>query len=421
MVAALPLAFLWALAPLWAAHCGAATVPSDLTLADALRAAADHNPALRASAFDLRAIEGRRQQAGTRSNPELSLELENFGGSGEVSGTDALESTLALSQLIELGGKRRLRIAATDSELDVARIEQAIQRLDIQAEVARRFIRVVADQEQLSVARRSSELTRDWLAAITQRVDAARSPVAERSRASIASGRAELEEAQASRALETSRRALAATWGETEAHFSTAHVDLQRLPPVETFEVLVGRLPSNPDLARYLSELRLRDSELRLARATRSPDLTLGGGIRRFEATGDNAFVLSFSMPLPLVDRREGAIAEARARLDKVSVAQEAALLDANSRLFELYQQLLQSRAEAEALQQKLIPLAREALTQTVSGYERGRFSYLEVTEAQRELIDLHRARIEATASYHLVLNEIERLTSEPLVVPMQP
>ena len=94
MVVALPLAFLWALAPLWAAHCGAATVPSDLTLADALRAAADHNPALRASAFDLRAIEGRRQQAGTRSNPELSLELENFGGSGEVSGTDALESTL---------------------------------------------------------------------------------------------------------------------------------------------------------------------------------------------------------------------------------------------------------------------------------------------------------------------------------------
>src|SRR5688500_2502410 len=82
MVAALPLAFLWALAPPWAAHCNAATVSSDLTLADALRAAADHNPALRAGAFDLRALEGRRQQAGARSNPELSLELDNFGGSG---------------------------------------------------------------------------------------------------------------------------------------------------------------------------------------------------------------------------------------------------------------------------------------------------------------------------------------------------
>ena len=147
----------------------------------------------------------------------------------------------------------------------------------------------------------------------------------------------------------------------------------------------------------------------------------MAAGVRRFEETGDNALVLSFSVPLALADRNQGAIAESRARLDKVAVEREAALLDAQTRLFEFYQELLQARAEVEALQAQLIPQANEALAQTENGYERGRFSYLEVTEARRELIELQRAQIEAAASYHLVLNEIERLTNEPLAVPAGP
>ena len=411
------LALAWAPAP----YAEAATVPQDVTLADALRAAAEHNPALRGSAFDVLALEGRKRQARARPNPELTLELENFAGSGELSGTDALESTLALSQLIELGDKRSSRVSLVESELDVVRLEIDIRRLDLQAEVARRFIRLVADQEQLALARRATQLTHDFYAGVSRRVKAARSPVAEESRASIARARAELEEAHAKRTLEASRRSLAATWGESSAEFSAARADLQRLPPTADFETLAARLALNPDLARYLSEQRLRDSELRLARAARRSDLTVAAGIRRFEETGDNALVLSFSVPLALADRNQGAIAESRARLDKVAVEREAALLDAQTRLFEFYQELLQARAEAEALQAQLIPKASEALAQTESGYERGRFSYLEVTEARRELIELQRAQIEAAASYHLVLNEIERLTNEPVAVPAGP
>ena len=126
--------------------------------------------------------------------------------------------------------------------------------------------------------------------------------------------------------------------------------------PTEDFETLAARVALNPDLARYLSEQRLRDSELRLAREARRSDLTVAAGVRRFEETGDNALVLSFSVPLALADRNQGAIAESRARLDKVAVEREAALLDAQTRLFEFYQELLQARAEVEALQALLIP-----------------------------------------------------------------
>jgi cobalt-zinc-cadmium efflux system outer membrane protein len=385
-----------------------------LTLADALRAASSNNPALRGEPFELQALEGRRQQAGARPNPELDLELENFAGSGAFSGTDQLEATLALSQLIELGGKRDARTALATGEYDLLRADQAVRRLDVQAEVARRFLAVVSGQERLALARRTSELSAEVHAGIRKRVEAARSPVAEASRANIARIRAGIEVSDAERRLESSRLALAATWGASEPGFGMARGDLLAFPAVAGFDALAAKLEQNPDQLRYLSEERLREAELRLAQATKAPDITLGAGVRRLEESGDNALVMSFSVPLPVANRNAGAIAESQARLAQLPYQREAALLDARTRLFAFYQELEQSRAEAQALEAELVPQARQALAQTREGFERGRFSYLEVAAAQGELLDLELARIEAASSFHLLLIEIERLTSQP-------
>lgn len=402
-----------AAATAWAAE----VVPpqAELTLADALRAASTNNPALRGAPFELQALEGRREQASARPNPELELEFENFAGSGDMSGTDALESTLALSQLIELGGRRNARIALATSEYDLLRAEQDVRRIDIQAEVARRFLDVVADQERLTLARRTAQLATEVHAGVQRRVDAARSPIAEASRADIARIRAELDVSDTERQLESSRHALAASWGAARADFSVARADLKQFPDVGGFDALASQLEENPDQLRFLSEQRLREAELRLAQQTKTPGFTVGAGVRRFEETGDNAFVLSFSIPLAIANRNAGAIAESQARIAALPYARDAALLEVRTRLFALYQDLQQARIEAMALDTQLVPRARDALEQTRAGFDRGRFSYLEVAEAQRELLELELARIEAATTFHLLLIEIERLTRQPL------
>ena len=106
----------------------------------------------------------------------------------------------------------------------------------------------------------------------------------------------------------------------------------------------------------------LREAELRLAQATKTLDFTIGAGVRRFEETGDNALVLSFSVPLPIANRNAGAIAESQARIAALPYQREAALLEIRTRLFALYQELQQTRTEATALDTELVPLAREAL-----------------------------------------------------------
>jgi cobalt-zinc-cadmium efflux system outer membrane protein len=388
----------------------------DLTLTDAIAAAMQRNPSLQNADFEIRAADARITQAQLRPNPELGVTLENFGGSGNLRGTDSLESTLTLSQVIELGGKRSRRVDAARYGRDSASIEREAAQLDVLAEVTRRFIDVTEQQEQLLLTRKATELAEKTLSAISARVDAARAPLAEKSRAAIALGRARLAQQQAEQSLLTAHHRLAALWGSTEPRFGDAKTDMFDLPPVASFENLIVRLQSSPDFLRFASESRLRDAEWQLAMAQAKSDVTVGAGFRRFEETGDHGFVVNFSMPLPLANRNQGAIREAAIRRDQVEVQQQAAFITTQANLFEFYQQLQLARAEVTGLHTQLIPQAETALKQTREGYERGRFSYLELADAQRELLDLQRTVVAAAATYHRVLAEIERLTNTPLI-----
>ena len=96
----------------------AVSTSGDLTLRNAIAAALLSNPALRAAAWEPRLAEANRLQAGLSPNPEIGLELENFAGTGALGGTGALETTLVLSQLIELGGKKARRYRACRQRVD---------------------------------------------------------------------------------------------------------------------------------------------------------------------------------------------------------------------------------------------------------------------------------------------------------------
>src|SRR5262245_33663277 len=93
--------------------------PAPLTLAGAVALGLERNPDLVATRYELTAVQGRITQAGLRPNPQLDVELENFAGTGSVKGFDALETTLSLSQVLELGDKRKLRVGVAEADRDV--------------------------------------------------------------------------------------------------------------------------------------------------------------------------------------------------------------------------------------------------------------------------------------------------------------
>ena len=382
-----------------------------LTLAEAMRRAESRHPLFASQRAQIAAAAARRVTAGMRPAPELGVEVEDAFGTGELDGFSAAQTTLSISQLIERGGVADRRVDAARAEIDQIDTQARIAQLDLRAEVARRFVHVLSDQGQLGITQEATRLAQSTLDEVQRRVQAARSPLAELSRAKVSLERAQLDEEHAEHELLSSRRHLAAATGSVEADFGSAIGDLLTLPDIDDFETLMARMLATPDALRFVSEARLRESELRLAQSRRAAPLRVGTGMRRLESSDDVGLVFSLSMPLFASTRERGAIAEAEARVAQIEPDRERAWLLAQAQLYELYQELHHAGIEVQSQGERVIPLIQQALDQTQYAYERGRYSLLELREAQTEWATQRRRLITAAAEYHAHLIEIQRLT----------
>lgn len=384
---------------------------AELTLREAVVLTSERNPQLRAFGFESEAM---RQHGLVRAMaPPLSVDvqLENFAGSGEVSGVKALETTLQLSKVVELGGKAQRRSELGAAELESLAGRQAALRADLAAETARRFVHVLADQAQLDVRSRASVLAERARDAVEARIREGAISSVFLHRAEIELARARIEQEHAEHELAASRTALAVMWGDEEARFERAVGDLFEFPDIEPLERYVARLDGNPDLLQFAAEQRAIDARQRLAESARAPNVTFSAGVRRLEASDDQAFVAGFSVPFGARKRTVPELRAAAAERERLSFNAAAHRLDLHARLFGFYQEILHARMEANVLRTDIRPQAQRMVETTTEGYRQGRYSLVELIDAQRSLLEIERDAVRAAREFHANLIEIERAT----------
>lgn len=394
-----------------------ASIPaSSITLQDAVNRSLERNLDLKASAYELDAQQGRLRQARARPSPEIGLLVENALGTGHHSSFDAAETTLSLGFAIEHGARER-RGALAEAGVALVTTEISIQRLDVAAETARRFVTVLAAQHTLIDARVATKLVEETLSAVQLRVRAAKVPEAEEARAQAQLARIRLDEEHAEHELASARRHLAALWGSIEPDFGDVRGDLLSLPTLEPIEAVRARLKNNTDIERLLSEKRVREAEVRVAEMRRRPAWQVTAGVRRFETTDDHAFIVGLSVPIPSGDQARGAMAEALAQSAYTDAKADALRVRLDAEVFALYQDLNHAYTEVDTLRKDVLPRIETAAEQSRYAYERGRYGYIEWVAAQRELLELRRALLDASADVHRYRIEIERLTGAALGV----
>jgi outer membrane protein, heavy metal efflux system len=389
----------------------AAGIAAELTLREALALTQERNPALAAFTHESEAL---RQSALARTfSPPLSLEsdFENFAGSGNFSGTQSLEATVQLSKVVELGGKRQWRENLGAAELDRATARQQSTRADILALTAQRFLHVLSDQAQLEVTRRATGLAERARGVVQARIREGAISTVYLNRAEIELARARIAEEHAEHELAASRVALAILWADTTPGFERAGGDLFALPALEPLDQYLARLERNPELVAFATAERVLDARRRLAEAGRTPDLTLSAGVRHLQGFGENALVAGFSIP---IGTRARALPEVRATTAegaKLALDGATRRLELHSVLFGLYQEALHARTEANALHAEIRPQAQKMVETTSDGYAQGRYSLVELIDAQQALIEVERDSIRAALEFHNNLVEIERVT----------
>lgn len=407
-----------ALAALVVALCAAlpALGADRLSLDDAFDRVARSHPDLRLFGPRTHGLTAELDRASLRPALVAGASVENAFGTGEASGLDVAELTLTLASVLERGGKLDARRTLAQSRIDALAVEREARRLDLLAEVARRYLAMVAAQQQREIARLDIGQRQRTVAAARHRLQAGASPESVVLTAQAALARAELDRARAEQRFVAARQHLAALWGERDPDFEIVANDPLALPQIAEFAELGSLLERTPELAQFAGERRIREARLQLARSERVADLDWQVGARRLQVSDDFALVGSVSMPLDAGRRAEPGIRVAEAELAALEIEREAKGLSLYSTLAEAHGRYRTAQLEVQRLRDDVLPKLGKAEAAAERAYRAGAITYLEWSQLQSERTATRKQQLEAALEAQRALIEIQRLTGQAFV-----
>jgi len=385
-----------------------------LVLSQALALALTQNPELSAFSWESRAQEAATLQAGLFPNPTFNANAANFGNQ-LIKDFDGDVVTLELSQLIELGGKRTARIEAAALTKQLADWDYEAKRADILTQVTQAFIDVLTAQQRLALTQQTHELANQTTVTTTARVQAGKVSPVEETKAKVARASVQIELMRAQKELEAARKRLAAGWGSTTPRFQAVSGNLESIQTPASLDSLAQRLSKNPDLARWATEITQRQAIITMEKSKAIPDVTATVGASKYLMPNDYALVVGFSMPLPIFDRNQGRIQEAEHRLTKAEEELRSTEIRIATALNTAYQALDTAHDEIITLQQDILPGAQSAYDAAREGYRLGKFSFMDVLDAQRTLFGAKNQYLLALAEYHKSVANVERLVGSSM------
>lgn len=385
-----------------------------LAMRDALARAVATSPRLTAAERDVGIATGQRIQAGTLLNPELSYEQDDSFGTGKYRGTKSAETTLQISQAFEWFGKRDARIAAGQAGVEVAAIQRTAVRLEVLSETAIAFLNVLGTQRRIQILDEQVAAIDKLTPLLQRRVEAGASSPAETGRAEVASALVKADRERVRATLSSARRELAVLLGDTTPKFASVsgRLDATGRPP--RFQSVVAAIEANPQLVRWTAVYAQRNAELLIARLKPYPDVRLSAGWRHFNETNDDAVRLTLSLPIPVFDQNQGNILSAQENLAKTRAEREANRNTLTVIAGRAYDSLQGSLSELGILRNTAIPKAQQAAEAISQGYGEGRFTLLEVLDAQANLAQARLREQEALQNFHIAVATIEGLVGNP-------
>lgn len=380
--------------------------PEPLQLEQAIRYAIEHNPTLAAARREVSATEGQVLQGSLRPNPEFNYQADDLSRAGRT-------STAEVGVPFETGGKREARVRSAGLGREVALADLGSAELRLRSAVIAAFFDVLAAQELRATAEESVRLAQRATDIAAKRVAAGKISPVEETRARVAEAGARVTLNQSESELRNSRRRLASLWGNTAPSFTEASGDVEQLPVAPATDLILGRLESAPQLRRAQRELERRKSLVTLEQARSVPDFTVSLGVKRnLELPGEQALV-ALKVPLPIFNRNQGNLQEALRREDKAAEELQATQTALSATALQALENVNARRRDADLLRQEVLPGARSTYEAATIGFENGKFSFLEVLDAQRTLIAAKSQYLIALANFHRAQAELESLIGD--------
>jgi cobalt-zinc-cadmium efflux system outer membrane protein len=351
--------------------------------------------------------------AGARPNPSLGVTPQFVTNS--PSGVSPWIFTLSLGIPIETAGKRGYRIRRAEHLSRAALWNMATVAWTVRSRLRKSLLELYAFRQKETLLRKQAKIKEDIVQLLQKRLDCGQisRPVLTQAQITLDQNRLSYGEAQKQAAASHLR--LADAMGlppealkEIEISFDL----LEKLPAtLPSREMQRRALLNRADILSALADYEAAQAALQLEVAKQYPDIRLGPGYE-FDQ-GENQWALGFYIPLPILNRNQGPIAQAEARRKESAakfMALQARAVGEVSLSLAGYSLSLRNLKTAKSLY-----AAQETQEESVHAlFDSGQVDRLALLSAQQILVPIALARLEAFSQAQSDLGTLEQSMQYP-------
>lgn len=406
-------------------------VPDALTLAHALTLAIERNPRLGAARAGVSMAEADRVTASRRPTPALTFDSIGDYPFKTGQAIDQHEYLVRVDQEIETAGRRQLRQTAAEQGIGTAQASYADERRRLELDVKRAYLQAV-------LAKTDREVAQSTLVEIDNLIKLSRARFEQGEISGTEPRRLQVERLRfvddvfaADLALRNARSTLLTLLHAPDLAQEFDPIDplLVATPTTPSPPILAAALAdipalrtratsSRPEIAAARSEEARTETETRLQRALRSPNLTVGGGYSHLG--GLNVVAFGVTVPLSFLSRNTGAISRAEAEHLQATQRTAAVLDEVALDVQRAVNAAQVNRARVEYMAREHVSIAREARDIVLASYRLGETDLIDYLDAQRAFRDTQRTYNRALYEERLSLFELEAAVGTTSAVSLQ-
>lgn len=390
----------------------------ELTLAELQREVLERNPRLVAMHEAWKAAVAEYPQAVALEDPRLSLGLapETIStpnvGEGPMRRELDLGVRADLSQQIPWPGKRTLRGEVALESARAAREELERERLELLQEAALSFYELWFTREAMEIYRENQELLREFKDIAEIRYGTGRVSKQDALQAEVDVQLLEQRMIELERQREVARARL------NELLHRSPEKPLpppEREGPVEVelapAKALIREaIDRRPELYALASRLRAQLARLGLAEKDFFPDLTVSGVYNSLWQIDELRTMLGVGVNLPIWrEKRHAAVEEALARIEALRAELASEVAQVRTEVQTAHERVREAERTLDLYDERLIPVAEENLEAARSAYQSGEIDFLQLLEAQRDLLNARLRRQQSVYEVQRRMAELRR------------
>ncbi len=393
------------------------SVSQSVTLDEVVGYTLRQNPDLRALRLEEGVASAQLQK--TRllliANPTVETNVVRKGTGGDVE-RKFTDYGLALSQELEIAGQRGLRIDVAEKESQRVSLEISDKERIITSEARNAFARALASKRRVELKKEAVRLKEELLEFTRIKLKAGDVSGLEVNIAELELGKARVELLSAEREYKESVLNLQEIMGaKPDVNFKIEGEVLSDVIGLRDKEGLKeSALANRPDLKASQIEEEKTRSAIYLARREAIPNVTVSAFYQRDELR--NTGGLTFSIPLPLIDRKQAEKKIAKIRSEQAMIRYPNLKRIIEKEIEEGYVNLVSSKKEVELYKKEMLNKALQNLDLLNLAFKEGKVSFYDVRLAQKDALDIQFAYVDALLRAQTSINAMKRIMGGDLL-----